>query len=256
MYLGIQREDTTLTGGIGDKGKVKTSIAHVASIKIGGIEFTNCAVEILEQWGTLESDGLIGGDVFADSLLTLDFPKHQLRLSPLPERPGVKRVDSTATEVEDIEPHDPYVAPGMESWQRVFRSGHDLLIRTGIVDSKHTGDEGAWKEKLFLLDSGSQTNLISTTAAPEVTTLRRDYFQGMRGISGEVKSVFEASRFNLSFAGLHEDSLTMTAIDLNNISHEDGVEVSGIIGAATLYHLAMHIDYRDNMVFFEHKPHQ
>jgi predicted aspartyl protease len=46
MFLGIQREDATQIGGIGDKGKVKTSVTHVASIKIGGIEFTNCPVEI------------------------------------------------------------------------------------------------------------------------------------------------------------------------------------------------------------------
>jgi tetratricopeptide (TPR) repeat protein len=47
MFLGIQREDTTQIGGIGDKKEVKSSITHVASIKIGGIEFSNCPVEIL-----------------------------------------------------------------------------------------------------------------------------------------------------------------------------------------------------------------
>ena len=93
MFLGIQREDAVQTGGIGDKALVKTSVTHVASVKIGGIEFTNCPVEILEKWSVLDSDGLIGGDVFAESQLTLDFPKHELRVAPLPERPGEKKAD-------------------------------------------------------------------------------------------------------------------------------------------------------------------
>jgi len=54
---------------------VKTSVTHIASVKIGGVEFTNCRVEILEKWSVLESDGVIGGDVFADSLLTLGLPQ-------------------------------------------------------------------------------------------------------------------------------------------------------------------------------------
>ena len=64
MFLGIQREDTKQAWGFGDEGAVKTSITHVASIKIGGIEFTNCPVEILEKWSALDSDGLIGGECF------------------------------------------------------------------------------------------------------------------------------------------------------------------------------------------------
>ena len=57
MFLGFQREDTTQIGGVGDKSTVKSSITHVASIEIGGIEFTNCPVEILEKWSVLDSDG-------------------------------------------------------------------------------------------------------------------------------------------------------------------------------------------------------
>lgn len=98
MFLGIQREDTTKTGGIGDKKEVKTSITHVASVKIGGIEFTNCPVEILEKWSVLDSDGLIGGDVFDASQLTLDFPKHELRVAPLPLRPGDTEADRAKRE--------------------------------------------------------------------------------------------------------------------------------------------------------------
>ena len=257
LFLGIQREGAIKAGGIGDKGEVKTSITHIASVKIGGIEFTNCPVEILEKWSALDSDGLIGGNVFADSLLTLDFPKHELRIAPLPERPGEKKPAQTAPDAaddEEAEWHDAYVAPEMAKWQRVYRSGHDLLMPTGIVDTKRLKDDNAWKDKLFLLDTGSESNLISPAAAKEVTKVGRDESVEIRGISGEVNKVYEAGKFTLAFGGLRLDSPSMTSIDTTKISHDDGVEVSGLIGAQALFQVVMHIDYRDNLVWCEYTP--
>ena len=258
MFLGIQREDATQTGGIGDKAKVRTSVTHVASVKIGGIEFTNCPVEILEKWSVLDSDGLIGGDVFDASQLTLDFPKHELRVAPLPLRPGETEADRAKLEAADDDtvfvPHDPYIAPEMAKWLRIYRSGHDLLMPTGIIETKRMKDDTAWKDKLFLLDTGAESNLISPAAAKEVTKVSRDDSMGIRGIQGDVDKVFEAGKFTLAFAGLRLDSPYMTAIDTTTISHGAGVEVSGLIGAPALFQLIMHIDYRDNLVFFEYTP--
>jgi len=74
-------------------------------------------VDILEKWSLLDSDGLIGGDVFDASLLTLDFPKHELRVAPLPLRPGETEAERAKLEAagDDVvfEPHDPYIAPDM-----------------------------------------------------------------------------------------------------------------------------------------------
>jgi tetratricopeptide (TPR) repeat protein len=256
MFLGIQREDATQTGGIGDKALVKTSVTHVASVKIGGIEFTNCPVEILEKWSVLDSDGLIGGDVFAGSQLTLDFPKHELRVAPLPERPGEKKADPgkdrAAGDEEVVTAHDPYVAPEMANWLRAYRRGHELLMPTGLVETKRLKDETAWKDKLFLLDTGADSNLISPSAAREVTKVSRDSSVDIRGIQGSVDKVYEAGKFTLAFAGLRLDSPSMTSIDTTSISHDAGVEVSGLIGAQALFQLVMHIDYRDNLVWCEY----
>jgi predicted aspartyl protease len=210
LFLGITREDATLTGGIGDKGNVNTSIAHVASIKIGAIEFTNCPVQILEKWNVVDADGLIGGDVFEDSLLTLDFPKQELRIAPLP-----RRLALSGTQIEDQpgEAYDPYVAPGMAKWNSIYRSGHDLLMRTRIVETKRVKDESAWKERLFLLDTGSGANFISPAAAAEVTKVSRDRDLSVSGISGKVNEVYLASKFTLDFAGLRLNLPNMRAID-------------------------------------------
>jgi hypothetical protein len=257
MFLGIQREDASAAQGIGDKGKVKTSITHVASVKIGNIEFTNCAVEILEKWSVLDSDGLIGGDVFAASQLTLDFPKHELRIAPLPPRPDEKKPAASpdkATDDTEPEPHDPYIAPEMSKWLRIYRSGHELLMPTGIVATKQIKDESAVKEKIFMLDTGSDSNLISPAAAREVTKVGRDDDMEIRGISGQVNQVFQAGRFTLSFANLRLDSPNMTAIDTTTISHDAGMEVSGLIGAPALFQIVLYIDYRDNLVWCEYTP--
>ena len=83
-----------------------------------------------------------------------------------------------------IEPHDPYVAPEMAKWLRIYRSGWDLLMPTGIVETKRLKDENAWKDKLFILDTGAETNLISPAAAREVTKVSRDNYDEISGIQG------------------------------------------------------------------------
>lgn len=254
--LGIEREDSRTTGGIGDKDRVKTSIAHVASIRIGDIEFTNCAVEILEKWSVLDDDGLIGADVFANSQVTLDFPKHQLRIAPLPARPADATPKPEKDSIAEVEPelHDPYIAPEMANWARIYRVGHELLIPTFIVQTKQAKDDSAWRRRMFLLDTGSASNLISPEAAREVTKVSRDDWTGIRGIQGAVDKVYEAGSFTLQFTNLRLNSPSMTAIDLTRLSHDTGVEISGLIGAPALFQVVMHIDYRDNLVSFDYTP--
>jgi predicted aspartyl protease len=256
MFLGMVRDDTTKVGGIGDDGAARSSIAHVPSIKIGGVEFLNCPVEIIEKFDVLDTDGLIGTDVFNSSQVTLDFPKKELRIAPLPDRPDEKKPDPAVKDGDDevVVAHDPYIAPEMAKWLRIYRSGHDLLMPTGIVETKQIKDEKAWKDKIFLLDTGSFDNLISPKAAREVSKVSRDYYDDIRGLSGDVKKVYEAGQFTLAFANLRLDAPSMRSIDLTSISHGSGVEVSGLIGAPALFQLVMHIDYRDNLVMFEYTP--
>jgi tetratricopeptide (TPR) repeat protein len=274
LFLGLKPEYETKVYDIGDEGLVNASIAHVASVKIGGIEFTNCAVAILEKSSDLDAtDGVVGGDIFAGSQLTLDFPKNELRIAPLPQRPGEAKPQTTldAAGNDDAEAwRDPYIAPEMAKWDRVYRSGRFLLMPTGIVDTKQTKDLSAWKNKLFILHSGVEINLISPAAAREVTNVSSAGAIGWLHTSGAVDQVYEAGRFTLEFAGLHLDSpgndpakgYSMTpsidptkwySIDLTKWSHDAGVEVSGFIGAPELVHLVLHIDYRDNLVWCEYK---
>lgn len=250
--LGLEREQKIQTGGVGDEGEVATSIAHVASIKIGNLEFKNCPVELLEKSGRLDIDGLIGADVFDRYLVTLDFPGLELRLGPIPKRPDEQAAATPAAtagsddaEDESSVVHDRYIAPEMKDWTKIYRSGHMLLMPVSI---------GQTKDILFLVDTGAGLMSISPAAARMVTKIDGDDSIRVSGISGDVKKVYSTRNFTLQFAHLAQKVDTMTAFDTTSISHNVGVEISGFLGAPILNRLALHIDYRDNLVKFDYDP--
>jgi predicted aspartyl protease len=235
------------TGGVGDQGNVASAITFVESIRIGNVEFHNCPIELLSKRGRLDVDGLIGADFFAKYLVSMDFRSLQMSLDPLPKRPDDPAKEETAKDDETVAPvvRDRYIAPEMKDWTKVWRNGHELVIPVGI---------GRAVGKLFLIDTGAGLMSISPEAAREVTKVNRADDLGVHGISGEVKQVFETNQFKLVFAGLGLDVSHMTAFDTTSISHNAGFEISGFLGAPVLYRLAMHIDYRDNLIKFDYDP--
>jgi predicted aspartyl protease len=238
--LKLAHDEKFVVSGVGDEGGIQSAVAHVESIRIGGLEFKNCPVTILEKNDKLGIDGLIGTDFFSKYLVTLDFPGKQVRLSPLPKRPG-ETTEDISKDADDTVPvfHDRYIAPEMKDWTMVWRDGHYVLLPVSI---------GGAKDKLFLVDTGAESMLISPVAAREVTKVHGDFDTHMFGISGEVKHVYQTQEFLVTFAHvrLHVDS--MTAIDTNTLSKDEGIELSGILGAPVLNRLVLQIDYRDNLV--------
>lgn len=273
---GIESVSTTHFGGIGDKGSVKGFVGYAKSIKIGNLEFTDCLVEVSDKRSILDDDGLIGADVFSHYLVSIDFAGQKLRLEELPKRPGVKEGPVTlGTEEEDDEspsdetkteaskadatkpdaakkepapdhgPYDRYIAPEMQSYTRIFRFGHDLLIPTRVGDTP---------AKLFLIDTGAMMNSISPEAAREVTKVHNDDTMRVEGISGAVKKIYSADKAVLQFSHFRQENQDLTAMDLSRISNSAGTEVSGILGFVTLRYMVIKIDYRDGLVDFEYKP--
>jgi len=237
--LGLTMEQHYMSRGIGDRGDVSTGMAHVDSVKIGDVEFKNCTVEALEKATALDIDGLIGGDFFDKFVLTLDFPKSEVRLDPLPARPDDPKTDGAGPVA-----HNRYVAPEMKDWTKIYRVGHDLLLPVSIGDAK---------DRLFLVDTGSSLMFISPTAARAVTHLSGESRYEIHGISGKVNKVGTADHFDLIFAHMKLPVEDMQSIDMTRISHDNGVEVSGFMGASLLHMLTVHIDYRDNLMKFEYK---
>jgi tetratricopeptide (TPR) repeat protein len=265
---GVTRLADLDVGGIGDKGQKSGYRALADSLKVGGLEFQNCTVEVLDKRSVVGEDGLIGADVFSSFLVDIDFPNEKLKLSDLPKRPdaaGNGNLKLESEEDEDSEepasqdaatssstkdskakvsgPQDRYIAPEMQSYTRIFRFGHFLLVPTSIGDVPG---------KLFLLDTGAFSNHITPEAAREVTKVHGDSDMIIRGLSGSVNKIYRADKAVLQFGHLKQENQDLVAFDLTHISDDVGTEISGTLGFAMLRMLDIKIDYRDGLVDFSY----
>ena len=248
-------------GGFGAKPDATAHVAYADSVKIGEMEFHNCPLYIVDRLPTAV-DGIIGTDVFANFLIELDFPTSTLVLSQLPPRPGetpsraglsggedagaeseTKPSDSKGSVSGASRYQDRYVAPEMHSYVQAFRLGNNLLIPTTI-------DERA--QKLFLLDTGSFDNTISTVAAQEVTKIHRAPRIDVKGMNGSVKKVYVADSVTLDFGHLRQTVPNMVAIDMAGTSRATGTEISGTLGMVMLRLVKVRLDYRDALADFQY----
>ena len=267
---GVTRLSDTKLGGIGDRGGEKGYVGLAKTLKIGELEFRDCEVRVLDRHSVVGEDGLIGSDVFSSFLVDLDFPVERVRLTQLPKRP----TDSTSTvalqtesddsvlkgEEEDTsenpdqqassvrkEPQDRYIAPEMQSFTKVYRFGHDLLVTT------YVGDENA-PPRLFLLDMGGFDNEINLATAREITHVHDNPLLKVKGISGDVNNVYRAERAIIRFGHIRHYDKDLVTFDLSQTSNDVGTEVSGILGFQMLRLLDIKIDYRDGLVDFNYDP--
>ena len=264
--LGLVQELQTFTGGIGDNGPQGTFVSHVDDIKVGNMEFHNCLVRVLEGRDALHGvDGLIGADTFRSFVVTLDMPGLEVRLTPLPKRPDeATETVSLGTGGDDDETggsaetkpqtyaqaaRDRYIAPEMKDWTRVFRSNHLLIFNTLV------GSGTKQQSKLFAMDTGASTSLISPQAAREVTSVAAEDNVRIQGVSGDVKNVQGTGDLYLQFAGIRQLAYRMLSVDTSGFTRNSGFELSGFIGYATLRELVISIDYRDNLVHIAYQPH-
>ncbi len=268
---GLTRLAYQAIGGMGDSGQQGGYTAVADSIRIGDLEFRDCVVRVTDAANPVGvQDGLIGTDVFSSYLVDFDIPGAKLRLSPLPPRPDETAVPATlktdAQNSQELErdsnqtggspakgtgspaahlPKDAYVAPEMANWTKIYRFGNLLLIPT-LVD--RTGP------MLFLIDTGSFGNVLSTRAAREVTEVQADPTRHISGLSGNVSKVYRADKAALQFGRYEQQNQDIVTFDLTTISKKTGTEVSGILGFAMLRILQIKIDYRDGMVDFLYDP--
>lgn len=241
---GLKRVVQSSIEGIGDQGEPASYVAYADSIKVGDLEFKDCYLEVVEKSSVVGEDGLIGADVFSHFLVDLDLPNGKLRLGELPAIPDEPFPAVALESRASPEPrfHDRYIAPEMRaSYWPVFRFGHQLLISTRLNNSA---------SKLFLVDTGSFTNMISPETAREVTKVATDSNTRIKGLNGNVKDVFRANELLLSFANLSQRNQDMIAFDMSRLSDSTGTEISGIFGFVMLRMLEMKIDYRDGLISF------
>jgi tetratricopeptide (TPR) repeat protein len=241
---GVHKIIDNKVGGIGDAGEQAGYLGYANSIRIGDLEFQDCYVQVMEKRFSDSEDGLLGADVFADFLVDLDFPNHQVRLSQLPEDPSQPATPAALDSQVEVtrQPHDKYIAPEMNSFSPVYRIGHDLLLPTKVNDKGPV---------LFLIDTGSFANMIALDLARVVGKVGETDTAKVKGISGDVKKVYRAQDVILQFSGCRQRMNTMLSLDMSNISNGAQTEVSGIYGFEMLQMLEIKIDYRDGLVAFK-----
>lgn len=248
-HAGLKQIARSEASGVGDNGAQSGYTAYADSIKIGGLEFKNCLVDVSDRKDVVGSDGLIGMNVFENFVVTLDFHWRKLRLGPLPPYPGgavapteLETAGSSSDSAAGA-PHDRYVAPEMKSWMSIYRSGHFLII-PGALNNKQMD--------LFVIDSGAQLTNLSPQAAGAVSKVRSDDTMTIRGVSGTVKKVYRARDVAVRFGNLEQKMDGAVVFDTSNLSRNVGTEISGLLGMDTLHFLVVSIDYRDGLMNFEY----
>jgi len=244
---GLTKLSDQKIGGIGDSGPANGYSALAQKLKIGDLEFENCYVQVVDKKSSLNVDGLIGADVFADFLVDLNFPDHKMRLlqlPPFPDQPAqgasLQSPDAGAAKL-----HNRYIPPEFVGFEKAYRFGHMLLLQAKINDAPY---------KLFLLDTGDWDNTITPTAAREATKVHREYGADVRGLSGQVKKVYSTGAVTLAFSDFKQERDDMVSLDMTSISNNIGTGLSGTLGFAMLFQMEIWIDYRDHLVKFYYDP--
>ncbi len=264
---GLKQFSRMETGGIGSEGRKAAYTAFADDIKIGSLEFRDCQVDVIDQRNVIDSDGLIGMDVFSRFLITLDYPMRKLLLAPLPRRPEdtaplKPTLETTSGEGDDDSsapaetqpsaprpavpgPRDRYVAPEMKDWVHVYRIGHNLLLPASLNSSK---------QKMFILDTGAFSTTISPEVAREVTKVHTADNIKVHGISGQVDKVYTADSITFQFANISQKVQDVVAFATPSISKGLNMEISGFIGYTALSQMTIDIDYRDGLMKFSYDP--
>jgi tetratricopeptide (TPR) repeat protein len=260
--LGLPRLGYQAIAGMGDSGQQGGYLAVADRIRIGDLEFQDCTVRVTDAATPVTGqDGLIGTDVFSAYLIDIDIPGAKLRLSPLPKRPNTAETSAALQTTHDSQqfetetpagnaathepPRDAYVAPEMKDWSKVYRFRNLLLVPTKVDDVG---------PMLFLLDTGSFANTLSTKAAQQITQLRADPSTHVTGLGGKVGQVYRADKATLQFGRYSQANQDIVTFDLTGMSRSAGTQVSGILGFNMLRILQIKIDYRDGLVDFLYDP--
>jgi len=206
---------------------------HLDSVRIGPFEFRDCTVGVSETPFAGKTDGVIGTDMFASWLITLDHPSAKLRLDPLPAIEGV---------VPGNRPSDTTGPPELRGFTPVYHRQQYLLVPVSLNNRLR---------RLFLLDSGIRLSTMTSEVAHSVSSTRVNFTNGQRTVSGSTIQIYRDT-FEFQFANLsviHQDHIL--ELDPSTIEQSAGMQIAGMLGFDILHSFKLHLDYRDGLVKFE-----
>lgn len=157
--------------GIGDKTPDSTYGYLASEVRFGSVTFSNYPVGVFKSAKTANFDGLAGLDIFQQFLVTADFTDSMLTLEPYEAHEDADGPLDASEKLSD-------------GFHKVFRFGHLLTTPTSINGNP---------PRLFLIDSGSNSNFVDVLAANESTKISSDSRTRVSGMQGGVKRVARGS---------------------------------------------------------------
>jgi Tfp pilus assembly protein PilF len=202
---------------------------HADSVHIGPLEFRDCMVGVNDAPFAGKADGVIGTDIFASYLVSINTRDARLTLDPLPPQTGLLPGDrATPRELADYVP--------------VYHRRQYLLVPV-LLNNK--------TRKLFVLDSGMRFSTMTLETAHSISTTKANFTNSMQTASGPPAQVYR-DNFDFQFANLSLPRQShVLEWDLSAIDHNAGFDVAGLLGFDMLHSLTVHLDYRDGLVKFE-----
>lgn len=219
---GVEFETLTQSSvvGLGSGIGKPADVAMAAAVAIGGLKLQNVLVQIVHPSVTAGADGVIGGDVFRDFLVTIDARGQTLDLTPFDaDRPG-ESLQGPPTRTMQYLP--------------VYSISHFLLVQARV--------NGA-KPGYFLLDTGSAHSVIANDL---VTGPARDL--ALQGAHGPLDGAFRIRPVSVRMANTEWLDPSPVSADLRRISQRHGIEIAGTIGYSLLSQTILTINYRDGIV--------
>jgi hypothetical protein len=198
---------------------------HIDHVNIGPLEFRDCTVGVSDMPFPDKADGIIGTDMFASYLITLDFRSKRLTLGLLPPQPGLLPGDrSVPSELKDATP--------------VYHRRQYLFLPVA-VDNKSRG--------LFVLGTGMPYTGMTSEMAHSVSGVNVN--TNLESTASGAKERVYRDNFDLQLASLPLfQHRRIVEVDLSAIEQNAGFQVAGILGLDLLHSVVLHLDYRDGLV--------
>ena len=202
---------------------------HADAVQIGPLTFHDCVVGVSETPFPGKAAGFLGTDLFADSLVTLNFPESKLVLEPLPP-------------VQGYVPEDRPQAAALRGYSPVYHRLQYLMVPV-TLNSK--------EQRLFVLDSGIRLSTMTLPVAHLVSSTQRNFTNPMKTTAGATFQVYRDG-FDFEFADLKLPNRTgVLEFDPATIEQHAGMAIGGMLGFDMLHSMVLHLDYRDGLVKME-----
>jgi len=232
--LGLEFLGSSAVRGVGAGEPAKAWIGLAQSLRIENLRMRNCLIEVSAGLPPGDDDGVIGAAMFQRYLIRFNAGERLLELLPFKDP-----IPGPAWPERPWHGHDRNAAPWMNRFTKAHQVGHLLLV-PAKVNQERSG--------YFLLDTGAAFSSLSLEHARWGGA--HSSVIPVSGMSGRAAGAVRVSPVAFQIARMPLVDVDPIAIDLKEMSRQEGVEISGLIGYPAISKGILTIDYRDGLIDF------